>query len=216
MLTRRQLPGADPAGLVARRPGPDGAGLHRRDGPCGRAGQGHHPRRPRDDRRQRRPEHRHPLRRRPLPQARPTLRLPRSRSSASTTSSACTRVLQPLEKLLADEQLAIVQGVGYPNPDRSHFESMDVWQYGRPDAQDRQRLAGPEPGRARGPARPDPRRPRGVDALPLALRGSATGVPTIHPSKPYDLDLASTLRNRAPAVRRRDPARTDPQRTNGV
>ncbi len=31
-------------------------------------------------------------------------------------------------------QLSIVQGVGYPNPNRSHFTSMDVWQTGRLDA----------------------------------------------------------------------------------
>ena len=30
--------------------------------------------------------------------------------------------------------LSIVQGVGYPNPNRSHFTSMDVWQTGRLDA----------------------------------------------------------------------------------
>jgi len=29
--------------------------------------------------------------------------------------------------LLEDGHLAIVQGVGYPNPNRSHFESMDIW-----------------------------------------------------------------------------------------
>ena len=29
--------------------------------------------------------------------------------------------------LLAGGKLAVVQGVGYPNPNRSHFESMDVW-----------------------------------------------------------------------------------------
>lgn len=29
--------------------------------------------------------------------------------------------------LLEAGQLAIVQGVGYPNPNRSHFESMDIW-----------------------------------------------------------------------------------------
>ena len=28
--------------------------------------------------------------------------------------------------------LAVVQGVGYPNPDRSHFEAMDIWQSGDP------------------------------------------------------------------------------------
>src|SRR5688572_18526746 len=31
------------------------------------------------------------------------------------------------EKLLEAGWLGIVQGVGYPNPDRSHFQSMDVW-----------------------------------------------------------------------------------------
>ena len=29
--------------------------------------------------------------------------------------------------------LSVVQGVGYPNPNRSHFRSMDIWQSGIPD-----------------------------------------------------------------------------------
>ncbi|AGA28645.1 DUF1501 domain-containing protein [Singulisphaera acidiphila] len=36
--------------------------------------------------------------------------------------------LEPFAKLLEQEQLAIVQGVGYPNPNRSHFDSMAIWQ----------------------------------------------------------------------------------------
>ncbi len=32
--------------------------------------------------------------------------------------------------LLEDHALAIVQGVGYPNPNESHFRSMDIWQAG--------------------------------------------------------------------------------------
>jgi uncharacterized protein (DUF1501 family) len=35
--------------------------------------------------------------------------------------------LKGFARLLEQKQLAIVQGVGYPNPNRSHFESMDVW-----------------------------------------------------------------------------------------
>ncbi|MFT5299671.1 MAG: hypothetical protein ACI87E_001890 [Mariniblastus sp.] len=31
------------------------------------------------------------------------------------------------DSLLQDGQLTVVQGVGYPNPNRSHFESMDLW-----------------------------------------------------------------------------------------
>src|SRR6516165_9775991 len=36
-------------------------------------------------------------------------------------------------KLLESGQLAVVQGVGYPNPNRSHFESMAIWQTARLD-----------------------------------------------------------------------------------
>ena len=32
-----------------------------------------------------------------------------------------------LSTLLEQSQLSIIQGVGYPNPNRSHFESMDIW-----------------------------------------------------------------------------------------
>ncbi len=32
------------------------------------------------------------------------------------------------KELYDDGMLAVVQGVGYPNPDRSHFKSMDIWQ----------------------------------------------------------------------------------------
>jgi uncharacterized protein (DUF1501 family) len=36
-------------------------------------------------------------------------------------------VMRGMANLLEDGKLAIVQGVGYPNPNRSHFESMDLW-----------------------------------------------------------------------------------------
>lgn len=35
--------------------------------------------------------------------------------------------LSGFSSLLEDDKLAIVQGVGYPDPNRSHFESMDIW-----------------------------------------------------------------------------------------
>ncbi len=36
-------------------------------------------------------------------------------------------------------QLAVITGVGYPNPNRSHFQSMDVWQTGNPQVDVRER-----------------------------------------------------------------------------
>lgn len=37
-----------------------------------------------------------------------------------------------LKQLYDDGHLAIIQGVGYPNPDRSHFVSTDIWATGDP------------------------------------------------------------------------------------
>ena len=36
--------------------------------------------------------------------------------------------MQGLRPLWEQGQLAVMQGVGYPNPERSHFEAMDIWQ----------------------------------------------------------------------------------------
>ena len=43
--------------------------------------------------------------------------------------------LTKMKALWDAERLAIVRGVGYPNPDRSHFRSMDIWQSAVPDDQ---------------------------------------------------------------------------------
>jgi uncharacterized protein (DUF1501 family) len=40
-------------------------------------------------------------------------------------------VLGDFAKLLEQQRLAIVQSVGYPNPNRSHFESMAIWNTAR-------------------------------------------------------------------------------------
>lgn len=41
--------------------------------------------------------------------------------------------MKPAAQLFEDRRLAIVQGVGYPNPNRSHFESMAIWHHARRD-----------------------------------------------------------------------------------
>jgi uncharacterized protein (DUF1501 family) len=41
--------------------------------------------------------------------------------------------LAPLKELFDDARLAVLQGVGYPNPNRSHFRSMDIWHSAQPD-----------------------------------------------------------------------------------
>ena len=44
--------------------------------------------------------------------------------------------MKPAAKLLESGHLAIVQGVGYPNPNRSHFESMAIWHHAKLDTKD--------------------------------------------------------------------------------
>ncbi|MGG5260206.1 DUF1501 domain-containing protein [Phycicoccus avicenniae] len=42
--------------------------------------------------------------------------------------------LKGLAEAWGQEDLAIVHGVGYPRPDRSHFRSMDIWQTATPES----------------------------------------------------------------------------------
>ncbi|WP_416906311.1 DUF1501 domain-containing protein [Micromonospora echinospora] len=41
--------------------------------------------------------------------------------------------LEGLHRLHGEGRLAVVRGVGYPKPDRSHFRSMDIWQTADPE-----------------------------------------------------------------------------------
>ncbi len=47
--------------------------------------------------------------------------------------------LKPLMELYDKGHLAVVTGVGYPNPNYSHFESMDIWQLADPAHQLKER-----------------------------------------------------------------------------
>ena len=40
--------------------------------------------------------------------------------------------LAPLKSLYDDGRMNVIQGVGYPNPNRSHFRSMDIWHTANP------------------------------------------------------------------------------------
>src|SRR6516162_1109733 len=64
--------------------------------------------------------------------ARPTLRLSKEQVVRVDDHIGLNPGMRSFEKLLSDGRLAIVQGIGYPNPDRSHFESMDIWQTADP------------------------------------------------------------------------------------
>ena len=41
--------------------------------------------------------------------------------------------LEPIKRLYDEGNVAIIQGIGYPNPTRSHFRSMDIWHTCEPE-----------------------------------------------------------------------------------
>ena len=92
-------------------------------------------------------------------------------------------------EMVEDGRLAIIQGVGYPNPDRSHFRGMAIWQTAQPDQ------PGPEAHGWLGRALDGTVAANGPSAvfvgdrdLPLALRGRRTVTASF--SDPADLELA--------------------------
>ncbi len=64
---------------------------------------------------------------------RPTIGIPAAEIKKIDDHVGLHPQLEPFSKLLDQHRLAIVQSVGYPNPNRSHFESMAIWQTARLD-----------------------------------------------------------------------------------
>src|SRR5689334_10386350 len=62
---------------------------------------------------------------------RPQLQVPKNQVRRIDDRMGLHPALTGLEQLLQKGRLAIVQSVGYPNPNRSHFESMAIWHAGR-------------------------------------------------------------------------------------
>jgi uncharacterized protein (DUF1501 family) len=59
---------------------------------------------------------------------RPTLGIPREQVLRLNDQIGMHPQLAGLKSLYDDGKMAIVQGVGYPNPNRSHFRSMEIWE----------------------------------------------------------------------------------------
>lgn len=59
--------------------------------------------------------------------ARPRLGIVRDKANALTDETGLHPALTAFKELYDDGSLAVLNNVGYPNPDRSHFRSMDIW-----------------------------------------------------------------------------------------
>lgn len=97
-----------------------------------------------------------------------------------------------LAELLEDGKLAILQGAGYPNPDRSHFRSMEIWETARTETGaletgwlGRALDASPQP-----PGGDLPALHVGPRRLPLALKARNSAVPSLETLEQYRLQLS--------------------------
>ncbi|HLW67403.1 MAG TPA: DUF1501 domain-containing protein [Gemmataceae bacterium] len=134
---------------------------------------------------------------------RPTLRLSKKEVLKIDDQLGLHPSMTGMHKMLQDRQLAIVQAVGYPNPERSHFEAMDTWQLADPKRERKdgwlaratpliQDAKGSVPALHLGGNR---------TSLPLALNGAGGGVISVNKDQPFQLNLTG-LEDRQKARRK--------------
>jgi uncharacterized protein (DUF1501 family) len=68
---------------------------------------------------------------------RPSIGLPASDVLHLTDTVGLHPNLAKLKSFYDQGKMAVIQGVGYPNPNRSHFRSMDIWHSARPETFER-------------------------------------------------------------------------------
>ncbi len=128
---------------------------------------------------------------------RETLALPVKRLISVTEGIGLHPAMQRAGRMLEAGRLAIVPGVGYPNPDRSHFRSMAIWHTARFDPVDH---SGPGwigrglDGRA-GPGASGPASLYiGAGAVPSALRGTSAPAGSLEHIDDITLDQPSAAK----------------------
>ncbi len=121
---------------------------------------------------------------------RPTLAQPANQVRKLTGDIGLHPSMTDLADIFQKGELAVVQGVGYPNPDQSHFRSMDIWQA----ASLEKNLTEGWLGKAmkKMPAGPSFHLKTNNDGSPLAFAGSPARVPSIASLEDYQLHLAGS------------------------
>ena len=66
---------------------------------------------------------------------RPSVRVPEGQALDIDGYVGLNPNMGPLKRLYDEGKVAVIQGVGYANPNRSHFRSMDIWHTCEPDKQ---------------------------------------------------------------------------------
>ena len=64
---------------------------------------------------------------------RPTVGIPHDQVLPIDGQLGFNPAMQPIKDLYDQDKVAVINGIGYPNPNRSHFRSMDIWHTCEPD-----------------------------------------------------------------------------------
>ncbi len=123
--------------------------------------------------------------------ARPQLRIPQAEVLRLDDHFGLHPRMGALREIHELGDLAIVHGVGYENPDRSHFRALDIWHSGDPlSARPRTGWVGRAADRADGDDGPFAVRVGGRD-LPLLLRSEQSDTPTLERLEDLEWDRGS-------------------------
>ncbi len=136
--------------------------------------------------------------------ARPTLRIPPQQALRVSDELGLHPEMSGFKRLFDQGLLTVVNNVGYPNPDRSHFRALDIWHTARVDpelardgwlgrvvdhwvAQQRAAAAN-DPSQAQAPTALH----LAAEALPLALKSQRTPVVSVRDIAAFRLEGEAT------------------------
>ena len=120
---------------------------------------------------------------------RPTLKIAKNQVKKIDDSIGLHPAMTGLAGLLQEQALCVVQGVGYPNPNQSHFRSMDIWQAASTAESATEGWIGKA---LKGmPAAPSFHLANNNESSPLALNGAPARVPSIASLADFQLKTAA-------------------------
>jgi uncharacterized protein (DUF1501 family) len=135
--------------------------------------------------------------------ARPTLRQTKNVVIRLDDHVGLHSSMQGFRELWDKGQLAVVQGVGYPNPQRSHFEAMDIWQSADPKGKITTGWLGRSAAETDNHTGGVPILHIGPGRLPLALTGApGGGAVTLNSQDSFRLELGGGKAGQQQARRR--------------
>ncbi len=117
--------------------------------------------------------------------ARPSIAISKKDVLTLSSDVGFNPALKPFMNLWDNGELALVQGVGYPNPNRSHFESMAIWHTADPAARETDGWIGKIAEKYGDPFCAT----NFGNTTPLALRGSDLILPSIESVDKFQLKL---------------------------